>query len=602
MKPKKNKHMNTKPTIKSFDIENISDISLSGLVVIIGPNSSGKTQLLHDLNSAICGKLRDLVVAQKIQYQEPSSFEEYFEHLLREGIITERANDQFSKKSLQFGTDEGGGDFRKSKIQSQYNAFLQLTDQKQGPKITANPYLTQMGPLSCSALFLKNRLDLVDTCPNYDHKSQGPTKTLQALYWSKETKNSFYKEMLAVFNKSLWVDNTIYQMLAIRVAEGSEIPTSDDRLEPAIMEKFRTIETEGDGLRSYAAICVTLLLETRPLCLLDEPEMCLHPPQALAMGRFIGNNTKAENCTVVATHSGHILRGILGSNTNATVIRLNNKSGNFTANILSSKSLVDATSKPRSRSESILEGLFSHAVVLCEAEGDRIVYESAYRTMELNKLDIKFIPSEGTGGVHEPLNLYHALNVPSVVIADIDFVAKNGELKKVLKGLKVSDEEIKDLSKQANKIIQAYSQNVQKVDHQSIKDSLESVSSEITESTDLSGKIRGKIMSIAKQTYKLNELKSSGIAGIPDDVMNLDGSQKLNIEFSEFLETLKKFGLFVIPVGELESWLPVLMNGQSKEDKAKWAILAAEKIEHIGFKDDDVWAFIKGITDYLISK
>jgi predicted ATPase len=78
------------------------------------------------------------------------------------------------------------------------------------------------------------------------------------------------------------------------------------------MRAYRLIEEEGDGFKSYMGTCVTLLLGQRPICLIDEPELCLHPPQAYALGRFIGKyGTSSDHVTFVATHSSHILRGII---------------------------------------------------------------------------------------------------------------------------------------------------------------------------------------------------------------------------------------------------------------------------------------------------
>jgi hypothetical protein len=46
--------------------------------------------------------------------------------------------------------------------------------------------------------------------------------------------------------------------------------------------------TEGDGYKSYVGACIPLLVGRRPVCLIDEPEMFLHPPHAYRLGRFIG--------------------------------------------------------------------------------------------------------------------------------------------------------------------------------------------------------------------------------------------------------------------------------------------------------------------------
>ena len=41
------------------------------------------------------------------------------------------------------------------------------------------------------------------------------------------------------------------------------------------------------------------------------------------------------------------------------------------------------------------------------------------------------------------------------------------------------------------------------------------------------------------------------------------------------------------------------MKGQSREDKSNWAMLAAEKIENVGERDEDVWRFVRSVYDFL---
>src|SRR5205823_1035588 len=83
-------------------------------------------------------------------------------------------------------------------------------------------------------------------------------------------------ETVTTFGKAVWPDHSIGESLCLRVADG-DLPCANDRLSFAEMSKYRTIEDEGDGLKSYVSICIALLLGLRPVCLIDEPEMCLHP-------------------------------------------------------------------------------------------------------------------------------------------------------------------------------------------------------------------------------------------------------------------------------------------------------------------------------------
>ena len=68
--------------IRSVDLPGVPDVELRGLMVVVGPNSSGKTQFIHDLNDPLCGKPRTLVVAQALMFRPPPSFEDYFKLLL----------------------------------------------------------------------------------------------------------------------------------------------------------------------------------------------------------------------------------------------------------------------------------------------------------------------------------------------------------------------------------------------------------------------------------------------------------------------------------------------------------------------------------------
>ena len=191
-----------------------------------------------------------------------------------------------------------------------------------------------------------------------------PTVALQALRLNKTAMSRFTAEISKVFQRGAWLDVSGGGTLSIRVSDNIAPPSHEDRIFPEDAKPYRTIETEGEGIRSYAAVCIMLLLAQRALYLIDEPEMCLHPPQARAIGRFIGEHGKTvKGCILVSTHSSPVLRSILETNQNVTVIRLTRNKGSFKGRQVSQDLLIKATRKPFSRSEIILDGLF--------ADGDR---------------------------------------------------------------------------------------------------------------------------------------------------------------------------------------------------------------------------------------
>src|SRR5256885_3044640 len=138
------------------------------------------------------------------------------------------------------------------------------------------------------------------------------------------------------------------------------LPTAEERLSHKKMAAYRSIETEGDGMKSYVATCVALLLGRRPICLIDEPEMCLHPPQAYNLGRFIGKfGTGADTATFVATHSSHLLRGIIQTARSVQIVRLTRRHRRFSAHLVPHEALADAVSRPTVRAEAVLDGIFA---------------------------------------------------------------------------------------------------------------------------------------------------------------------------------------------------------------------------------------------------
>ena len=80
---------------------------------------------------------------------------------------------------------------------------------------------------------------------------------------------------------------------------------------------------------------------------------------------------------------------------------------------------------------------------------------------------------------------------------------------------------------------------------------------------DLSG-LRGALKRIAKDSTKWSDIKDKGTNGFNDNVKTIA---------SELLSDLKRTGLFIVPVGELEAWIDL---GTKK--KNKWIIKALDAI------------------------
>jgi hypothetical protein len=91
----------------------VGQIPCSGLTLVAGPNSSGKTHFLTDLYSRLCGEPRNLVVASEVRINKPE-YEPLMQCLVSEGFIRRYVNpdnnqDQTIATTTYVGT---GGPFQ----------------------------------------------------------------------------------------------------------------------------------------------------------------------------------------------------------------------------------------------------------------------------------------------------------------------------------------------------------------------------------------------------------------------------------------------------------------------------------------------------------
>ncbi|WP_224369691.1 hypothetical protein [Hyalangium versicolor] len=74
------------------------------------------------------------------------------------------------------------------------------------------------------------------------------------------------------------------------------------------------------------------------------------------------------------------------------------------------------------------------------------------------------------------------------------------------------------------------------------------------------------------------------------------------------LTPLAQHGIFVVPTGELESWLPQLTQKQNigRSDKAKWLMRVFEHMgddpeapHYVHAESGDVWEFMEGVVSWI---
>ncbi len=99
-----------------------------------------------------------------------------------------------------------------------------------------------------------------------------------------------------------------------------------------------------------------------------------------------------------------------------------------------------------------------------------------------------------------------------------------------------------------------------------------------------------QLREIANEVDRMKRLKNGGITLLPDDVRDA---------VKQIVQDLNKYGLFMVPVGELEQWFEQSEVLVTKQNKPAWANAAAAYIRNNEVREDGVWEFIRAVARFL---
>lgn len=572
----------------------------TGLVVIVGPNSSGKTLFLQDIERRLLTGEQNFVVCKSISVKKPANFKTLISDMIEKNYVR-----SLSDSSGQYHTfiPHMGSILSQRHPNTRREAFqidkLRLAcDKMESEDKAAQTFFSAIGQALVSPLSLDDRRKVCNKASSFYHNRMSPDFPLQGLLVNSEAQKKITEETSRVFGNLAWLDLTEKDIIQLRVSGSADRPPIEETQNPFGAAKYRHIESEGDGYRSYVGICLSLLMGTRPVSLIDEPELCLHPPQAYRIGRFIGQHAKPTNqVTFVATHSSHVLRGILEASLDAkiTIIRMTRRHDQFQATKIAENSLIDCIRNPRTRAEAVLDGLFARCVVLVESDGDREVYQAAFESIEdYASREIHFVPVGGTGGFADPCRFFHGLKIPVAIIADLDAICDTEKMISCVKSLiqrKEDTDEISDLLRNLTRNLKSMPPSITQDD---VKAELKRLSDG---RMDWDGgddnTLRRGLSDLSERLRRLQRLKEGGLEAYND-------FPELKLELETLLRKCNEIGLFFVPCGELEGWIPDLMRGHSKRsNKISRAAVAASKIREAEVKAGDIWAFCQSIFAFL---
>lgn len=409
--------------------------------------------------------------------------------------------------------------------------------------------------------FFKNRLSTEmrlqasNNAPSFDALYQDPSMPVQQLYLNDQLEEVISKLFHESFNEYLIVNRVGGNTIPIHVGQPPEKRVGEDRVSAGYLDKLRNLpilQSQGDGMRSFAGILLDVFTTRKTVTMIDEPEAFLHPPQARLLGRMLVKNKPNDRQLFISTHSEDFLKGLLDADSDhVKIVRINREGYVNHIKVLDNEGVKRLWKDSILRYSNILSGLFHSKVVICESDTDcrfyQAVLDALYEGKDVVSPDILFTHSNGKERLKVVVAALKALNVKVVVVADIDLLDKDVTFKTICDEIGVDFNSIAGQWKTVSEYVK--SQRAQ-LDTEEAKKDIKTILDCIT-TPQLTKEDIEQIKKKLKASTAWAKVKEVGMdyfsGGAYTDVNSL-------------MNTCKQSGLFIVPVGELESFYKPAAN------------------------------------------
>jgi len=529
-------------------------IATSPVTVFVGPNNSGKSRVLTEIESYCRTGTKDAsaVILNDVTFS---------------GL--DAASAERAIRRIRQPPDPGDlVNFDHLFVGSRYGRrqvpLAELTRYLQRPAENLGAYCQWFLTHDTLILDGRSRINLVNEQPAGDLQ-RSPHTSLQVLFHDDLKRQEVRRVISEAFGTYFVIDPTHLGQLRIRLAERPPRDDIEERGIHAESVRFHAaaqpIDLTSDGVKAFTGIVTELLAGDPSVVLIDEPEAFLHPSLASKLGYEVSRAAlSADKRVFVSTHSPAFVMGCIQSGAPVNIVRLTYRGGIATARVLPSSEILELMRHPLLRSTGVLTGLFYEFVIVTESDADRAFYQEVNERLlqfkpEWGIPNCLFINAQNKQTIHTIIRPLRQLGIPTVGIVDVDV--------------------LKDGGVPWSRLLS--SANIPPISHGPLAAMRAAVKS---------------AMDLTCQDMK----RHGGLAILkPPD---REAAQNL-------LGQLAEYGVFVVPGGELESWMKHLkVEGHSPS----WLIGVFERMgedptsnDYIKPSNNDVWEFLSKVKAWLIN-
>ncbi|MEV4236201.1 TOPRIM nucleotidyl transferase/hydrolase domain-containing protein [Nocardia sp. NPDC049737] len=518
----------------TFSDHTVVSLPPAGVLVLVGPNNAGKSQALRDIYEH-CQQPRSGRCVAGVTIRKSGTRDD-FETWVTNNVPRRR---QGSDLEMYHAPNW---------MTNTLEQFGKLWNAETGS-------LEQMRDMFVFHANAMNRLTGANSTSNLDYAQEPPVSPLQKAYLDGSLERAFDEISRSAFGLRTVVDRQGGSRVSLRVGLAKPDFTHENGVpDQEYLHKLHVmplIDDQGDGMKSFMGLMIHVMAGNHFITLVDEPEAFLHPPQARMLGKLLAQRSVDDKHVVIATHSSDIVQGVLNAEVPSTIVRITRNGDHNEASVLLNEDLTDLWNDPLLKHSNVLDGLFHDAVVICEADSDCRLYSAVLDSIrnEGTKLptsrmpEILFVPSGGKQRLHTLVRALKAVSVPVFVIADFDLLRQKEDINRILNEL---GEDFSSIEKSYRILDSALRSAEEKLTHADLLGTFKSAIDSMPDPLDR--KSLNSLKGLLKINSGWDKVKRTGLAGVPQG----DPYRAC----TELVSALRDFGIFVVPVGELERFAP----------------------------------------------
>ncbi|MAD79597.1 MAG: hypothetical protein QGG71_12490 [Pirellulaceae bacterium] len=562
----------------SFDVGTVT--------VFTGPNNSGTTEVLHDI-ARLAAKF-DPHAAEREDGDTPTT------HVIKDLTFVPK----LKMERLLFGLTTHDGEAAEEvtvqglgpdlKTPHRRNIGHEIRNILYRPVITArsvwNSPLGEFMPLRLCYLTPDDRHRTIEPSPARA-PLQAPENLLQELQYAGERTHSELDAAICNAFDGLHVllDDTKRIHLSLRSTMSLPVQADDAIGAVRQFEAMSALEDQGDGVKNFTSIVLSMLLCQGRAIVLDHPDAFLHPQQSCQLGEWIAAHAAELGCQVfVATRDPAFIAGLYQGRADVALVTLSRKDESTSLRPVSTEASQRLVQFPLLANQQAINALFFECAVVIPENDDRVIYEMIAR-QELGATRVGFYHAHGGANVTLVAQSLRQAHVPVCVVTELDVFRDAdtfGELVEAVTGAPALQPWLATRERLASHLEGWYDEEMLSKN----TGELESFLDQLKDGVEAEETAKLQTERDEKFT-KWQHFKCERLGALPHD---------LRIWVEELIDELKRKGIFVSTQGQLQQWIA---GTESISERANWFTTAIEMVDQ-GQCPADLRAFVADLVAF----